>query len=227
MVGRPLFLLLAALAAGALSPAAAAAQSDAASTRAYVQADYALARYGASHIGRARTTLHQVLRQVEGECPQAAAGSPQDSDSTEVSEEVIGTMVTSIYRSDVQAIDAFVRSTQHLRWGSRSVTNAVRSYVGKLKVMGSLTVPRLCADVRAWAAAGYATLPADTLHFDAQFEPNWVSLGELPPQLVSAAPHEDASLIGRSKALEQQIAEFEAEAAETWRELMNALDVEP
>jgi len=212
----------------ALAPACALAGSgDAAATRTYIQANYALVQSGGTRLARARSILHNLLRQVEGECPQAAKGSPQNGDSTELSEEVIGTMVTSAYRPDLPAIDSYIRATAHLQWSNHSLTSAVRAYVGKLKAIAALAPPKLCADVAAWRAGGYATLPASTIGFDQQFEPNWVALGELPALLKSTERPEETGLLRRSNQLEQQLTEFEAEAAETWRELMNELDLEP
>ncbi len=225
---RCIALLLAAVSGLVLAPSAAlAGSSDAATTRSYIQANYTLVQSGGARIGRARSILHDVLHQVEGECPQAAAKSPQNSDSTELSEEVIGTMVTSAYRPDLPAINSYIRATQHLKWNSHALTSAVQSYVGKLKTMSALATPNLCADVRAWVASGYTALAPSTIRFDQQFEPSWVGLGELPALLRSTERPEEAGLLRRSIQVEQQLSEFEAEAAETWRELMNALDLEP
>ncbi len=228
MSSRFIGLLLAVGFGLALGPACAlAGAEDVATTRTYVQANYALVQSGGTRLAKARSILHNVLHQVEGECPHAAAGSPQNGDSTELSEEVIGTMVTNAYRPDLPAINSYVRATEHLQWSSHALTSAVRAYVGKLKALAALAPPNLCADVRAWRAGGYGALPAGTIRFDQEFEPNWVALGELPALLKSTERSEESGALRRSTQLEQQISEFEAEAAETWRELMNALELEP
>ncbi len=46
--------------------------------------------------------------------------------------------------------------------------------------MLSLSAPNVCAEVKAWAADGFHTLPASTVAFVAKFMPAWVALGYLP-----------------------------------------------
>ncbi len=211
----------------ALSAPAPAAGADVAATRAYVQANYALVHSGAARIPTARAVLQSVLHRVNAECPRAAARSPEDGESTEFSNEVIGLMVTSAIHPDLQAIETFIRVAAPLRWSSHATTSAVQGYVEKLKTMAALAPPNVCADVRAWAARGYAALPADTVRFDQQFVPNWVALGELPEPLLREASPEEGPLLSRSMHLEEDLTEFEAEAANTWRELMNEFELEP
>jgi hypothetical protein len=67
-----------------------AAPSDIAATRAYVQANYRLVQAAVSKIGPIEATLRGVLSKVRRECPMAAAGSPQDPNSEQLSNEVIG-----------------------------------------------------------------------------------------------------------------------------------------
>lgn len=228
-VNRACVLLLAAAAALLLAPAAcSAASADAAAAQKYIQANYALVQAGSSHLGAARTALRAVRSRIEGECPRAAAESPQNPDSTQLSNEIIGAMVTSAYRTDVPAGESFVRAASTLRWSNHRVTSTIQSYVSKLKVLIGLQPPNVCADVRAWVASGYQTLPASTVRFDAQFMPNWVAIGELPGSLAPYERPSEKTLLRRTTALEEELSEFEVgDGVETWGNIMNALVLNP
>jgi hypothetical protein len=221
-------LATAALAGLTLAPASAqAASSDAAATKAYLQANYALVSYFASHIPSARADLAGVLAGVRHECPQAAAASPEDVDSEQLSNEVVGTMVTSVVQRNLAPTRAFERAVQTLRWSNGALTKAVRAYVAKGKTLTSLTVPHLCADIRAWVASDYLTLPASTVSFDQRFMPSWVAPGFLPHALTAYESPQERALARHTVVLEEKWTEFEAYEVETWGEIMNALVLQP
>jgi hypothetical protein len=220
--------LTATLVALAIFPAAAtAAGSDAAATQSYIQANYRMVQYAGSRIPIGEAAIRRVLAQVRRECPAAAANSPQNPESTQLSNEVIGLMVTSAIHDALPTIREFVRAASRLHWTSRSLTGAVQAYVGKLRTMASLAPPPVCADVRSWAASGFRTLPADTVSFDARFMPNWVALGELPGGLRQFAGGPQRALLRRSEQRETELTDFEARAVETWGRIMNSLELSP
>ena len=193
-----------------------------------MQANYTLVQAASGKIKAAEAALQRVLRQVQGECPSAAANSPQNPDSTKLSNEVIGAMVLNAYHTDVPAGTAFIRAVKGLRWSNRSLTNTIQSYAAKLNVLRTLAPPNVCADVRAWVSSGYRTLPASTIRFDEQFMPNWVAIGELPPQLAPSERPSQTAILRRSNQFESQLTETEANAGvETWGEIMNALILQP
>jgi hypothetical protein len=208
------------------SPAA-LASGDATATSQYLAANYTLVRTARSYLRRAEAAPLKVLAQVTRECPRAAAGSPQDPQSTELSDEVIGAMVIAAYHLDVPGLRRFVSQTSRLHWSSKSATSAVRGYAAKLKALAGLAPPNLCADVRAWAASGYKTLPASTLRFDAIFLPAWVAIGLLPGPLKPFESSAQKSVLVRSNALEEELTEGEARAVESWGKIMNELELEP
>lgn len=223
-------MVLAAVALAVLgAPASAPATSgDIAATQKYIQANYALVQAGVSKLGPARAALRSVQRRIEGECPAAAAASPQNPDSTQLSNELIGAMVTSAYHTDVPAGNRFIRATQGLRWSSRALTSAVQTYAGNLKVLNALATPNVCADVRAWVASKYQTLPASTVRFDQQFMPNWVAIGLVPGGLSAFEQSSQRAILHRTNALEDQLTEFEAgDGVETWWNIMNVLVLNP
>jgi hypothetical protein len=218
----------AALAAVALSPARAGASSaDVASTKTYIQANYALVQAARSHLTAAEHAPRRVLAQVRRECPMAAAESPQNADSTQMSNEVIGAMVLTAYHLDRPAGKGFVRAVSRLHLGDRRLANAVRGYANQLGTLLKLPVPNLCADVRAWVASAYETLPASTASFDRRFMPAWVAIGLLPGRLSAYERPEEQGVLARTRAIEVQITDAEARAVETWGEIMNELGLSP
>ncbi|HTU78469.1 MAG TPA: hypothetical protein VMF09_06895 [Solirubrobacteraceae bacterium] len=225
---RLLILALATAAAAAGAPATAlGSSSDAAATQAYVQANYALVRVARAHLAASEAAPLQVLAHVRRECPDAGAGSPQDPESTQLSNEVIGAMVLSAAKPDLSAIRTFVRAVAGLRWSSHALSGAIHAYVGDLKTVLGLSAPNLCGDVKAWSADGYHALPASTVAFVGRFMPAWVALGYQPAQLRGYESGSARALAGRSLPLEEQLSEGEARAVEHWGEIMNALMLWP
>jgi len=222
--------LLAAVATAAvtIAPGAALASAgNAATTDAYLQADYALVRVARSHLATSEAAPLHILSQVRSECPQAGAGSPQDAESTQMSNEVIGDMVLSAGLPDRPAVSAFISAVSHLSWSNHGLSSAVHTYAADLKTLMGLHTPNLCGDVKAWAANGYHTLPASTVTFDAKFMPAWVALGLQPKQLSSYENSEAKSLASRANKLEEMLTEAEARAVEHWGEIMNTLMINP
>jgi hypothetical protein len=206
---------------------AALASGDATATSRYIAANYTLVRTARSYLRRAEAAPLKVLAQVTHDCPRAAAGSPQDPQSTELSNEVIGAMVIAAYHLNVPGLRRFVSQTSHLHWSSARLTSTVRGYAAKIKVLADLAPPNLCADIHAWAASGYKTLPGSTIRFDAVFTPAWVALGLLSGSLKPFESSAQKSVLVRSNALEVELTDGEARAVESWGKIMNELELEP
>jgi len=225
---RGLLPLLAALAGLAVWPASApASAADLAATQAYVQANYAALQVVMSHLAASEAGPLHVLSQVRRECPGAGTGSPQDPESTQMSNEVIGAMVLSAAQPDLQAIRTFIRAVAGLHWSNRGLTRAIHTYAGDWKTLLSLSAPNLCADVKAWGASGFHTLPASTVTFVARFMPAWVGAGYLPAQLSRSESTAARALASRSVPLEERVSEAEARAVAHWGEIMNTLVLWP
>ena len=214
---------------GALAGAqpALAAGGNAAATQAYLQADLRLTRTAAGKIPAAKAAIDGVLAHVRHECPAAASESPQNPQSTQLSNEVIGAMVTAAIAVDPAAGRAFVRAVHPLRWSNASLTSAVRGYAAKIQTLLSLPQPNVCADVHSWAASGYRTLPANTLSFSPRFMAAWVAVGEQPAGLASFENPAARATARQAAQREEQISEFEVHEVETWGTIMNALELSP
>ncbi len=230
MATRLVSILLAALAlALAAAPSAALAKpGDAAATRAYIRADYTLVRAARAHLAAGNAALKGLVRQITGQCPLAAAESPQNHDSEQLSNEVVGAMTVVAYRPDAAAMVAFARAVGGLHWSNRALTRTVGTYATQLKGLATLATPDVCGDVKAWAAGGYRALPASTVQFDQRYSTVNVEAEEVPLRLL--APYEsagDASLVRRTKQLEAPLAEAEANAVGDYTRIMDALKLNP
>jgi|SRR5271154_5403143 len=217
VTGLALFILTA-------SPAL-ASSGDAAATQAYIHANYALVKAADGKIQSSEAALAALVGQVRDECPKAAAHSPQDHDSEQLSDEAVGAIVVAGVGPNVAAIHAFAGAAGRLHWSNHKLTSTIQSYVGKVKAMSALTAPSLCADIRAWVASGYQTLPANTVSFDAKYTPVWVALGELPGALSRFELRAEKGVVARSNLLEMQLTEYEARAVETYAEILDALEL--
>jgi hypothetical protein len=204
-----------------------AGPADVASTRSYARANLALVQYAAARLPTAEALLQGVLNRARADCPLAAEGSPQNAESTMVSNEIIGAMVLAAYHAALPEITSFVRVAARLQWSNPSLTRSVHAYAGKLRTLSVLRAPDLCRDIRAWAASGYRTLPAATLSFNRAFVPAWVAIGEVPAQLARYESADVRGTVRRSSKLEGKLADFEAQAVNTYAKLMNALGVLP
>jgi hypothetical protein len=211
-----------------VGPAATTAlASDASATQRYIAANYTLVRTARSYLRRAEAAPLKVLAQVKRDCPLAAANSPQDPQSTQLSDEVIGAMVIAAYHLNVPALRRFTAAVMPLRWSDARLTSTLRGYARKLKVLAALAPPNICADIRAWVASGYKTLPPSTVHFDSLFLPAWVALGELPRSLRPYESAAEKSELASSNSLEVELTDGEARAVESWGKIMNELELQP
>jgi hypothetical protein len=228
-MGRRAALLLAgALALAGTATTTRAASGNATATQAYLGASYTLLRAARAREASSEAALQNLLAGVRRECPNVAAESPENPDSEELSNEVVGAMIIVGTHPDEKAISRFARAVAGLRWSNRTLTSTIRSYAAKLKTLSTLTAPSLCAEVHAWAGSGFRTLPPATAAFNLRYKAVNVSIGELPEQLL--APYErpaEKSIVAQIGQLEARVAEFEAKAVETYAQIMSALDLNP
>lgn len=224
-------LIAAATLALALAPShalAAASGGDGAVTAAYLAANYRLVSFARSKQAGSEATLRVLLARVRRECPQVAAGSPQDTASEQLTFELVGEMTLVAVQPNVQAIAAYTRAVAGLHWSSAKLTRAVRTYSGQLRRQSLMAPPDICGDVRAWVASGYKTLPDGTRCFNRAFYSVYVAVGLLPTRLLapSLAPAQ-RGLVQRTHQLELQLTDGEARAVKTWGQIMEALALNP
>jgi hypothetical protein len=197
---------------------------DIAATRAYIQAHYRLVRVARADLSASEGSISALTSRTVGECPLAGEGSYVNYAANQVSEEIIGTIVTTAYRPDADAIDAFVHAVEHLRWSDAGLTSIVRGYVAKLQNVTVLAPADICEDVKVFAAASFRVAPEATISFDKRFLAADAEAEEVPLRLL--APYEgakQAALLRRTKQLEAPLAEAEADTVAQYTEIMRGL----
>ncbi len=225
---RSASILLAAFVLVALPSAALGSSGNAAATRAYVQANYTLVRVARANLVTGETAIKGLANQLAGQCPLAAAGSPEDYDSEQLGNEVAGTITIDAYHADAAAMTDFARTVSGLHWSNPKLTHIVRTYATQLKGLATLAMPEICGDVEAWAAGGYRTLPASSVQFDNAYYRFDIQAEEVPLRLL--APYESAhtaSLLRRTQRLEAPLAQAEANAVADYTKILDALNLSP
>jgi len=204
-----------------------ASSADLAATSSYLQANYAFVHSATSRTAQIEQTLHALPGRIAGECGSAAKGSPQDPDSEQLSNELIGDMVLTAGLLDVPAARAYVSAADRLHWSDSSLTRTIHSYAAQVSRLATLAAPHLCADVRSWAASGYQHLAPGTVSFDSVFMNVWVSPGDLPPALKHYETPAERSLVHRTVEGEYAIGELETREETTWWNTMDTLNLWP
>jgi hypothetical protein len=210
--------------AAAASVASASRARDVAATRAYIQANYRLTRVARANLAASEGAIHAFARRTVGECPLAGEGSYANNAANQFSEEVVGAIVTTTFRPDVGAIDAFTHVVERLRWSSARLTRSVHGYVVKLENLAALAPADICEDVKAFAADSFRVAPEATISYDKRYLAADVEAEEVPLQLL--APYEgakQAALLRRTKQLEGPLAQAEAEAVAQFTAIMRGL----
>ncbi|HEV3318555.1 MAG TPA: hypothetical protein VG053_02340 [Solirubrobacteraceae bacterium] len=226
---RCLLAILTATATLTVSPTAALARSgDVAATRAYIRADYTLVHTARVNLATSEAALQRLRRQIAADCPKAAAGSPQDTDSEQLSNELVGAMTVAAIQPDVRAVTAFASTVERLHWSSAMLTRTIHSYATRLKTLSTLPAPNVCGDVQAWVAGRYLKLPASAVSFDRRYYKVEVAVGEVPARLLAPSEQPDElPVLARAEKIEGQLSEAEANAVYTWGHIMESLALSP
>jgi len=215
--------LIAVLALGLVPARALATPQDAASTHAYIVANFALARASQARAQIAQAATVRLTRNLARACRDAGAGSPQNEESQKVSYEAAGALWSVTYGADAGPIGAFVRAVKPLRWTNPKLTRMAQDYARSLHELATLPLPDLCTDVRAWSASGFRTIPAATIRFDRYVES--IEGHTIAPRLL--APYErpaDRGIVERTTRLEIQLEHTETVTGfNDWDSLLEAL----
>lgn len=140
----------------AMMPASAiATPQDIASTHAYIQANYALARATEAKVTPAQADVEALNQKLAGECPKVGVGSPEDAESQPMSYEVAVALWSVSYGADAAAIHTFANTVKRLHWSNSRLTHIAQSYAADLQELATLALPNLCGDVRAWKATSF------------------------------------------------------------------------
>ncbi len=227
-----LLAVLAAISALALAltaGAASAAPHDVKETSTFVKANYTLGRTARSRVKLAEDSITAYVKGIAAQCPNAALGSPGNSKAEQLSNEVVVILNVLVYHANAAAIAKLAQAVKPLHWSNPKVTSTVRRYVGRLEAFATMPVPDLCADVKAWAATAFKTVPADTVEVDKRYNvieeaPAHISKTLLAPYLTGTVAH----TFKLTQRLEGQLLELENnEGAVYWAQILEALSMNP
>jgi hypothetical protein len=223
-MGRRFVIAFAVLALGAVPAGARATpREDISSTHTALVAAYTAMHGVVSTWPAMEAKLNQLNRKFAAECPHVGAGSPQNESGQRLSYEVAGALWATAYHADAKFAYAFINAVSPLRWSNHAIVRRGLKFIIGLHEMIALRVPDLCGDVRAWAAGGYKTVPANTEQFDLHVEAIEV---EIPsPQIL--APYvqpSDRGLFARLKHLVTKFEELETITGQRfWDTLLETL----
>jgi hypothetical protein len=230
MAIRQLWVSVFAVLALVLAPSAAlgASSGDAAATQALAHATDTLVRAANPDIPKGLAAARRYGGAIAAGCPHAAAGSPQDGQSEQLDDELIGGMTVAGYSVAAAPIARFKHAVAGLHWSNSRLTRAVATFADKLQKLSTLALPNVCGDIQAWAASGYKTLPASTVPFVRHYLQVTPEAAEVPLiiQLVGPyATNADFPILRRVERLETRLGEAEAAAVETYSHVIITLEL--
>lgn len=221
--------VLAALAALAIAPPAAQAGSnDVATTRALASATNTLVRAATPEVAQGLAAAQHYAAGLVAQCPRVAAGSPQNHDSEQLDDELIGAMTTVGYRVAAAPVARFARAVAGLRWSNAKLTHAVHRFATRLQALTKLATPNVCGDIQSWTASSFQTLPASTVEFDKHYFAVDPEAEEVPTIISLATPYASPSelpVLKRVERLEVKLGEAEAAAVESYSRVIIALEL--
>lgn len=212
-----------------LAPTAAFASSgDVAATQALARATNTLVRAATPDVSKGLAAAQRYGTRIASQCPGAATGSPQNHESEQLDDELIGAMTIAGYSTAAGPIATFAHAVHGLRWSDARLTRAVKTFAAKLQKLSTLALPNVCGDIQTWAAGGFATVPAST----AQFVPHYLAVTpeaeEVPLMIHLLMPYaspSDFPILRRVERLEARLGEAEAAAVETYSRVIMALEL--
>jgi hypothetical protein len=212
----------------AMAPARALASSqDVAATHSVIVAGYALARAGVATINIAQSRIESFNRKLAMECPGVGSGTLETEASQPMSHEVAVALWSIAYGAANGPIERFAGVVKPLRWTSARINRIVHAFVANLTALATIPTPDLCADVRAWTAGGFTTVPRHVTELDRRVE--GLEIPEIPWTLV--APYVrggDAGLVVSIKRAERRIAEAEfVLGQDDWYQVLQTLGLPP
>lgn len=224
--------MIVALVAGcalALAPSAALASSgNVAETQALARATNTLVKASTPDVPRGLAAVRGYAQKVAAQCPKVAAGSPENGDSSQLDDEVVGAITTVGYHLAKAPAAAFEHAVAHLSWSNSKLTRAVHTFATKLAGLTSLATPNICGDVEAWVHSGFQTIPSSTTQFLARYNKVDTTAEEVPQIIALATPYgtpSDLPVLRRVERLEAQLGQAEADAVAYYTEAMNAMEL--
>jgi hypothetical protein len=160
-------------ACAALPASASAAGSharDVQATRAYLHAYETYVPEVELEVGAQVAAIEMRESEVAAQCPSALTYAPRDAAFEEVSEE----LATAQWYAGVAPIRSIMLRLAgviaHLSWSDHELTRLVHAEATEELAEVALVLPDVCAQIEAWKASGYASLPSGVSEFLANIE---------------------------------------------------------
>jgi hypothetical protein len=147
---------------------AVAGVDDVAATRAYLRASNAYERSVSREAPAGEAALAASVSQIAGGCPAALTYAPRDEAFEGIGEEIGATLATAYWLGAPGLRTPTLRlldGIAHLHWSNRRLTRLVHAEAVVERANTRFVPPDACADIAAWKASAYATLPPDTMRF--------------------------------------------------------------
>jgi hypothetical protein len=201
---RPPLATIALLALTVAPADALGAPQDIAATHAYIRANYAFVSASEASVSTALQNVDRYIHKIGGECPHAGAGSPQDEESQHMSLEAAGALWSVSYGTDPSPSRRFLAAVRGVRWSNPKLTRIAQRYARSMYELSKLPTPNICADVRAWSASGFQTIPASTIRFDQHVES--IEGPAIPTRLLTRYVQAgDRAMLRRMESLEAKL----------------------
>lgn len=139
--------------------------NDAAATRAYLRADGAYARSVSAAVGASVAAIEARGSAIGAECPASLTYAPRDEAFEEIGEEARKTLLDAGTELTRSARQRFARAVSRLRWSDGRITRLTREQAAEELAPAMIALPDVCADIDAWKASAYATLPQSAESF--------------------------------------------------------------
>jgi hypothetical protein len=138
---------------------------DVRATRAYLRAAAAYARSNSAAVGASVAAIAARGSAIAGECPSSLTYAPRDEAFEELGEEAHKTLLDAGTEPTRAARQRFAHAVGKLKWSDRHLTRLVREQAAEELAPATIALPNVCADIAAWKASAYATLPPSTERF--------------------------------------------------------------
>jgi hypothetical protein len=145
--------------------AAGAHALDVQATRAYLHAYETYVPEAELGVGAQLEAIEMRESEVAGRCPSALTYAPRDAAFEELSEE----LATAQWYAGVAPIRSIMLRLAgviaHLSWSDHRLTRLVHAEAREELADVALMLPDVCAEIEAWKASGYASLPSGVSEF--------------------------------------------------------------
>jgi hypothetical protein len=205
--------------------AAAPSSTDRRATNAYLQANYAFYRTAVANIPASEASSAAIAAKLENECPGVMANAPSPPTLSSTSPptpaaihqveqvatlnlELLYALARTALAPDDGAVTTLVQALRPLKWSGTRLTRQVRAKSTELEGELSITIPDVCADMKAWVASGYRALSPSTSEFVHEIEAESTSSdpeAAIDATFVRQEDHAEKALAARTRRLRGQV----------------------